>query len=131
MNDEADGTDEGADLTERFERGEQIADEHGLTDPLLAYALQDALDTVDAGQDIREGAFNLAALPAVEAHANGKSPVLVAAAIVYDTSVANGGDYRQVDIARAIGQSREALSQHCQKLRLALNTDAPATAEGS
>jgi len=120
---------EDSNLAERFERGNALADEHGMNDPLLALELRETLDTVDAGPDTRAAAFNLASMPVVEAHANGKSPVLVAAAIVYETSIAEGGDYRQIDIARAVGQSREALSQHCQKLRLALDTDAPATTE--
>lgn len=114
-------------LTDRFERGADVADEHGMTDPLLALELAEILDAVDAGPDTRAAAFDLAAMPAVEAHANGKSPTLVGAAIVYDSGMVAGADWRQVDIARAVDQSREAVSQHCRRLRAALDTDAPAT----
>lgn len=116
-------------LSERFEHGTYIADSHGISDPLLALAVQKTFDAVDADRNTRTAAFDLAAIPAVETYANGKSPTLVAAAIVYESSIATGSTRTQTDVARAVGQSRQAVSYHCQQLRAALNTDAPATAE--
>jgi hypothetical protein len=130
MTGEADGSENtDSNLTERFERGAPIADKHGMNDPLLALALQETLDALDASSDTRAAAFDLAATSAIEAHANGKSPTLVAAAIIYDSSVAVGTEHTQSVVARTVGQSREALSQHCRQLRTMLDTDAPATAE--
>ena len=130
MTSETDSTEStDSNLTERFERGAPVADEHGMDDPLLALALQETLDTLDAGPDTRAAAFDHAATSTVEGYANGKSPTLVAAATIYESSVAVGAEHTQPDVARTVGQSREALSQHCRQLRSVLDTDAPATAE--
>lgn len=119
-----------SDLIERFERGMSVADKHEMDDPLLALGVKKALEAVDAGANTRTAAFDLAASSAVEAHANGKSPTLVGAAIVYESGMAaeNTHEHTQREVSQAIESDRETVGSHCRQLRSALDTDAPTTA---